>query len=219
MKFRMGDSCHSFIADEYPDNCKLRIVALQLRAATIKSDVDYDFIELEAKEILTAIDEWYGDPSSPRRLVLKAKCKAYYLLGNIAFRRRNPELAIKYYEDCKGIMLSAGHSNDDFPILGIKIQIARAEEMLPDGCQKSSNERILQLQNQIYAQHKKEGDSSRIILEGVRLSRSLMTLSEFGEAKTLLEELKPHSIQVHGQSHPKTRKIEDLFEECECELL
>ena len=165
MKLRMGDSCLSFIADEYPDdNRELRILAFELWLAAIdnKSDVDDDSIELEVKEILSSIDELYGDPSSHRGPVIQAKFLAYYLLGEIAFKRKNPELAIKYFEDCKGVMLSVGYID---MAMNISIEIAKAEGMLPGGCQKSSNEAILQLQDQIYAKSKKKAMCRTLCME------------------------------------------------------
>ena len=55
-------------------------------------------------------------------------------------------------------------------------------------------------------------------MHGIILAECLINLSEFGEAKTLLEELKPHSMQVHGRTHPETRTIEDFLQICEFAL-
>ena len=227
MLLLMGNAFSSFIADECPENFVLTIYALFTRLVAISKSMDNlsdDYVKRVAKEALTLIDERCGDITSPLDIplvLLKTKLMACYLLGDIARRRGNADLAIKYYQEYEKVLLTLSVRDDDYQLIHIKVKIAEAEGLLPGGCKKRSNEFILRLREMMYKDVRENGSSSyEIIYSGIAFAVALMNVNKFEEAKNLLtDEIYPLSKQEHGKDHPNTQRIRAFLRECWKEIL
>ena len=222
MSCLMGKACTSFAADEFRGNYELRTVALYTRLCSM--DSDYDGAKSVAKELLTAINVWYGNSRNKPESVRLAEFGAYESLGNIALHQGDPQRAIENYLCSKNLLLENGlRQQDSFKMMRVDVGIAEAKGMLCGGWSesKSSTEEILVLRKKIYEDAKKKDKSLTVICNtGLNLADVLMDLDRFEEAKELLLlDLYPRSKQVNGPTHPITLKIEEHLRRCWTEIV
>lgn len=212
----MGGKCSNFIVQTYPANEELKIRALGIRRqATVFSEkCTADEQESAAIDVVSSIEKLPHKFSTSSKSIMLEKHDAYYTLGRIAARRKEPAIAMRYFRDCKNLLCASGHRKDDVDMIKLEMQIVEASGLLPNADRETCNQTILKLQRVIYDERKKSfGEASQhTMAEGWNLAVTLFDLNRTAEAKALLLDLGNVARKVNGPTHPRTRAIEKFIE-------
>eukprot|EP00956_Cyclotella_meneghiniana_P027136 scaffold60291_cov22-Cyclotella_meneghiniana.AAC.1 len=214
----MGKECAEFVSKKHPEDKYLKLAALVNKQSSIlrSSVTSLEDLELASNEVLSAIEELTGDVQSASRLQIihRATYGAAYGLGHVAFRRKEPELAIEFFTKSLDCLRFLGHGDDDAEVIQKQWMIAKAERLLPDADIAASKKKILQLLRSTFEKMiEEEGENSSLTLwSGFNLAKELNRQNQLNEAKELFDRLHPKTCRVLGSHHNLARNIERLME-------
>lgn len=209
----MGETCSSFVANEFPDDQVLLIMALWVKARVEKSDY-------AATELLHAVDGWSPEllPSTSSA-ILFAKSQAHKILSYNAIHREDPAQAIQHLSTCRDVLYLMGINDDSIYLNYVQLNIAKAEAMLyGTEVKPSKREILLQLCKDQYEKMKEEGSPS-VVKFGMIFARALVDATKLEDAHMLLEDLNKLSCQVHGPNHPTSKNVKSLMNNVQSSLL